>query len=91
MSVACPHCKPALPAVWLIGKLVDLPRAPLCTACCRTPQSGALGPQYDGGRVALWGTSFAGGHVLVTAADLAAEGAAANVSCVVSMVGGHAA
>ncbi|KAG2453519.1 hypothetical protein HYH02_001739 [Chlamydomonas schloesseri] len=33
-------------------------------------KGGGLGPQYDTERVSLWGTSFAGGHVLVTAADL---------------------
>ncbi|KAG2439296.1 hypothetical protein HXX76_004655 [Chlamydomonas incerta] len=33
-------------------------------------KGGGLGPGYDTERVSLWGTSFAGGHVLVTAAGL---------------------
>ncbi|MBU2488775.1 MAG: alpha/beta fold hydrolase [Proteobacteria bacterium] len=37
-------------------------------------------PQVDRSRVALWGTSFSGGHVLVTAADIPA------VKCVVCQV-----
>ncbi|KAG2498926.1 hypothetical protein HYH03_003116 [Edaphochlamys debaryana] len=44
--------------------------------------SGALGPDFDTERVALWGTSFAGGHVLVTAADLPPG----SVSAIISMV-----
>ncbi|KXZ52755.1 hypothetical protein GPECTOR_8g146 [Gonium pectorale] len=45
-------------------------------------KSGALGPQYDVNKVALWGTSYAGGHVLVTAA----EAEPGSVAAVVSMV-----
>lgn len=41
-----------------------------------------LGSELDVRRVGLWGTSFAGGHVLVTAAK---EGT--NISAVVSQVG----
>jgi pimeloyl-ACP methyl ester carboxylesterase len=32
--------------------------------------SGGLGPRVDASRIALWGTSFAGGHALVLAAKL---------------------
>ena len=42
---------------------------------------GSLGGEVDTQRLGLWGTSYAGGHVLVMAAK---EGA--NVSAVVSMV-----
>ncbi len=41
-----------------------------------------LGAEVDVRRIGLWGTSFAGGHVLVTAAK---EGI--NISAVVSQVG----
>eukprot|EP00906_Rhabdomonas_costata_P029844 RCo042160 len=40
-----------------------------------------LGSVVDTSRVALWGSSFAGGHVIVTAATVAK-----NVSCVVSQI-----
>jgi hypothetical protein len=40
-----------------------------------------LGAEVDVRRIGLWGTSFAGGHVLVTAAK---EGS--NISAVISQV-----
>jgi pimeloyl-ACP methyl ester carboxylesterase len=40
-----------------------------------------LGSTVNTKRVALWGTSFAGGHVIVTAATVAK-----NVSCIVSQI-----
>ena len=43
---------------------------------------GSLGAEVDITKIGLWGTSFAGGHVLVTAAK---EGT--NVTAVVSQVG----
>ena len=50
------------------------------TGYCLCAQS-SLGAEVDVTRIGLWGTSFAGGHVLVTAAK---EGS--NISAVVSQV-----
>ncbi len=44
--------------------------------------SGALGAAVDGGSIALWGTSFAGGHVLKVAQDLGPS----IIRCVISQV-----
>ena len=48
---------------------------------CAAGVQRSLGAEVDTSRLGLWGTSYAGGHVLVIAAK---EGA--NVSAVVSMV-----
>lgn len=42
----------------------------------------------DGARLVLWGTSFAGGHVLATAASLPPAQAAA-VKAIISLVSGE--
>ncbi|EFJ45464.1 hypothetical protein VOLCADRAFT_94145 [Volvox carteri f. nagariensis] len=45
-------------------------------------KSGNLGPEYDIEKVALWGTSYAGGHVLVVAGEQPPGSLAAIVSMV---------
>lgn len=44
-------------------------------------QATGLGGQVDGSRIALWGVSYAGGHVLVTAATFGS-----NISAVIANV-----
>lgn len=46
-----------------------------------TQASGGLGRKCDPDRVVLWGTSYSGGHSLVTAAKMGA-----NISAVIAMV-----
>jgi len=48
------------------------------------PQGPELAPKVDAARLVLWGTSYAGGHVLVTAAKLGGQ-----VKAVVSQVCAH--
>ncbi|GIL46821.1 hypothetical protein Vafri_3701 [Volvox africanus] len=51
-------------------------------AALRFVKSGGLGPEYDTQKVGLWGTSYAGGHVLV----VASEQAPGSLAAVVSMI-----
>lgn len=47
---------------------------------------GSLSNTVDTGRLALWGTSFAGGHVLVVAAETEFRD---HITAVVTQVSGH--
>ncbi|GLI58590.1 hypothetical protein VaNZ11_000215 [Volvox africanus] len=51
-------------------------------AALRFVKSGGLGPEYDTHKVGLWGTSYAGGHVLV----VASEQAPGSLAAVISMI-----